>query len=345
MLYTELIRDAHWKQEKDVLYFPNITYRPDQALDVYVRRDLWCDVEEGRIDSLPVIVYFHGGAWLLGDKDYENSRGVCHALAYHGGYVAISVSYTLTSISNTALTGAFLGISAYAGIFAMVSTFRQKAYVMASWLVLSCTILLILAQRPNTQTRHPHHVMDCVCAMRWVRDHIREFGGNPHMMSVVGHSAGAHLASIVATNGHYLQQVGMHPKELVAAVCIAGVYNDRALASGGIIARNLLSENFGNDRITHVSAFPIYHADPRSCPPFFLLNAWRDFSLKRQAKEFHSVLLQRKVYVDNKVYPKTNHYNIILGWEECNRQVLDDIIHFIDRAIQVKMPYIDAVEK
>jgi acetyl esterase/lipase len=341
-LYQEVRPPASAK----VLCFPNIPYykhartrtNPKQ-LDVYVRNDLW----RARSGTLPVVVYLHGGAWLLGDKDLHNSQGVCHHLALTGEVVAISVSYTLTSVSNASLTTAFIFFTGVMGLLGIVSNFKQKAYLMSAWLILSAVIMLIVFQRPSEDVRHPCHVLDCAHAVRWVRDHIADFGGDPRHLIIMGHSAGAHLASLLSSNPRYLEKVGMSPRDLTAAVCISGVYNDRALADGGVIARSLLYETFGHDREVHSSAFPIHHADPSICPPFFLLNAWRDVSLKRHAKEFRSVLIQNQVYVDSRVYPSTNHYSIILQWDRENHHVLLDILTFIERAIAAKGRQADAV--
>jgi acetyl esterase/lipase len=308
---------------------------PDPAglkmLDVYVRRDLWQPNDNQRL--LPVVVYMHGGAWLLGNKDLANSQSVCHHLAKTGGYLAVSVSYTLTSVSNASLTAAFVLFTAFMGTLGLVSSVDQKAYLLAIWLVLSAVIMIVVFQRDGEDVRHPCHVVDCARAVRWVRDHAADFGGDANSLIVMGHSAGAHLASLLASNPTYLESVGMSPRDISAAVCLSGVYNDRSLNEGGVLARSLLNETFSCDRRLHISAFPIHHADPSVCPPFFLINAWRDVSLKRQTKEFRSVLLQNRVYVDSRVYPHTNHYTIIMEWDSRNHHVLLDIITFIDRCL------------
>lgn len=334
-LYDEVCPPVNGK----VLCFPNIPYykhdkdrKNPKQIDVYVRKDIW----EQHGGNLPVVVYFHGGAWLLGDKDLHNSQEVCHHLAQTGKFVAISVSYTLTSVSNASLTAAFIFFTGVMGLLGLVSKFQQKAYIMSAWLVLSAVIMLIVFQRPREDARHPCHILDCAHAVRWARDNASDFGGNVNNLIIMGHSAGAHLASLLASNPRYLEKVNMTPRDLTAAICISGVYNDRALADGGVVARSLLYETFGKNREVHSSAFPIHHADPSICPPFFLLNAWRDVSLKRHAKEFRSVLIQNEVYVDSRVYPNTNHYSIILQWNKENHHVLLDILTFIDRAIAAK---------
>jgi len=45
---------------------------------------------------------------------------------------------------------------------------------------------------------------DIANAIRWTHDHATEFGGDPHKVFVLGHSAGAHLAALICTDARYL---------------------------------------------------------------------------------------------------------------------------------------------
>ena len=49
---------------------------------------------------------------------------------------------------------------------------------------------------------------DIVKAIRWVKDHAREHGGDPGRIFLMGHSAGAYLAALVATDGRCLEKPG-----------------------------------------------------------------------------------------------------------------------------------------
>lgn len=284
---------------------------------------------------VPIVVYMHGGAWIIGDKDQHNSRQVCLHFAEHD-CVAVSVSYSLTSLSNRFLTSTFLFVTSVLFLLAIVSTFDEKATLMCVWIILSFLIVLVVIQRHENHCQHPCHVRDCAAAIRWARDHGAEFGGDPQCIILVGHSAGAHLTALLSCNPMYLAEVGLQPSDMAGAVCISGVYNDNGLRAGGSLASNLLYEAFGDQRTDHVQAFPIHHVEPHRCPPFLLVSAQRDYSLKRQAREFLSTCRLNQVYCDARLYPGTNHYSIILGWDRENWRVLRDIIHFIKRATEAR---------
>src|SRR5713226_6741441 len=51
-------------------------------------------------------------------------------------------------------------------------------------------------------------VRDVAKSIRWVHDHIAEYGGDPKRLFVMGHSAGAQLAALVCIDDRYLQAEG-----------------------------------------------------------------------------------------------------------------------------------------
>lgn len=60
---------------------------PDGPIEVRVYRS------RNTVGSVPVIVYFHGGGWVVGDLDSHD--GSCRMLAVHSGAVVVSVDYRL----------------------------------------------------------------------------------------------------------------------------------------------------------------------------------------------------------------------------------------------------------
>jgi arylformamidase len=59
---------------------------------------------------------------------------------------------------------------------------------------------------------------DVAKAVRWARDHAREFGGDPDTIFMMGHSAGAQLAALVCTDERYLQAEGLALKNVKGCV-------------------------------------------------------------------------------------------------------------------------------
>ena len=63
---------------------------------------------------------------------------------------------------------------------------------------------------------------DVAKAIRWTRDHIREYGGDPSAIVVMGHSAGAQLAALVCIDDRYLKAEGMPLSAIKACVPVDG---------------------------------------------------------------------------------------------------------------------------
>jgi acetyl esterase/lipase len=70
----------------------------------------------------------------------------------------------------------------------------------------------------------PGFLDDPAAAVRWTRDHAREFGGDPARIFVMGHSSGAHIASMLATDPRYLAARGMSNSSLSGMIGLAGPY-------------------------------------------------------------------------------------------------------------------------
>ena len=57
-------------------------------------------------------------------------------------------------------------------------------------------------------------------AAGWLARHADEFGGDPHTLFLVGHSAGAHLVSLLGTNATFLQNAEVHPASVRGVVSL-----------------------------------------------------------------------------------------------------------------------------
>jgi arylformamidase len=69
-------------------------------------------------------------------------------------------------------------------------------------------VLVSVNYRLTPAGQHPANIQDVAKAVAWVHGHIAEHGGDPAQMSIMGHSAGAHLASLVAADERWLKAEG-----------------------------------------------------------------------------------------------------------------------------------------
>jgi acetyl esterase/lipase len=82
--------------------------------------------------------------------------------------------------------------------------------------------------RHSPDARFPAQLIDCKCAMAWVRAHIAEYGGDPHWVAVAGGAAGAHLAALLALTFDDAElQPGFEHIDTRPAACVTlyGIYD------------------------------------------------------------------------------------------------------------------------
>lgn len=65
-------------------------------------------------------------------------------------------------------------------------------------------VTVIADYRKYPQVKFPDFVEDGAEAVRWTRQNIGQYGGNPDSISVVGHSAGAHIGALLVSDPRYL---------------------------------------------------------------------------------------------------------------------------------------------
>ena len=96
----------------------------------------------------------------------------------------------------------------------------------AEWAVDLGWVFASVNYRLSPAVQHPDHAMDVAAAIAWIRDHAPEFDADPERIVVMGHSAGANLAALVATDRRLLGAHGMEPADLAGVVLLDGAGYD-----------------------------------------------------------------------------------------------------------------------
>jgi acetyl esterase/lipase len=116
---------------------------------------------------------------------------------------------------------------------------------------------------------------DIAKAIRWVHDHAGDYGGDPHSIFVMGHSAGAHLAALVCTDDRYLKAEKLPLSILKGCVPVdVSVYDiPKRLRGGGSVKPDALKALFGETEEAQRDLSPAAHvARGKDIPPFLILH-------------------------------------------------------------------------
>jgi acetyl esterase/lipase len=138
----------------------------------------------------------------------------------------------------------------------------------------------------------PDMVVDCAQALRWTTQHIAEYGGDPNQIFVMGHSAGAGLAALLAVDSHYFTQLGLSQNPIKGAILDdpAGLdmfdYLTRMEYPGD--ERYLIP--FGEKPAIWRMVSALYHVDA-NCPPILLYTGEETYpSIIKSSRKFNQQL-------------------------------------------------------
>jgi acetyl esterase/lipase len=152
----------------------------------------------------------------------------------------------------------------------------------------------------------PAFVEDAAAAFDVARREAEALGGDPRRVVVMGHSAGAHMAALLALEPRYLGALGRTPAEIAGVVGISGPY----VHDFGKV--RWLAPVFP-DEASRREAMVIAKARPGS-PPMFLANGTADVLVPpRNATELAGRLGALGARVELRLYEQAGHADILLG--------------------------------
>ncbi len=75
------------------------------------------------------------------------------------------------------------------------------------------------------QTKFPQFLKEAAFAVKFVFDHIKEYGGSSHIY-ISGQSAGAYITMMLCMNKEYLDEVGLSPLDIKGYISDSGQMSD-----------------------------------------------------------------------------------------------------------------------
>lgn len=185
--------------------------------------------------------------------------------------------------------------------------------------------------RLSPRVRHPAHALDVAHALHWIRENIRDYGGDAENVFVSGHSSGGHLAALVTLDERYLREAGATVAFIKGVIGISGIYNIRHFAGRNRLAlRSMTRPAFGVDTNVWDDASPVNHARA-GAPPFLMINAEDDEKLEEEAEELAALLRKAGARAGTHIIPGTNHFTILGFVGNGNDSLIEQIVLFVER--------------
>ena len=188
-------------------------------------------------------------------------------------------------------------------------------------------------------------VRDIAKSLRWVHDHIPEYGGDPQRVFVMGHSAGAQLAALVCIDDRYLKAENLSLAIIQGCVPVDGdTYDVPAIIETSETRRRVHGlpqakfghrEKFGNDPEKHRDFSAVAHvARDKGIPPFLTLHVAEHPDTSAQAQRLSQVLREAGVSVTVYSALETTHNRINGDLGLSNDLATIAISEFVGKALQ-----------
>lgn len=92
-------------------------------------------------------------------------------------------------------------------------------------------IVVVPDYRVYPEVLFPELMADPVSAAKWVKANIKKYNGDANQVFLAGHSAGAHIAVMMAINAEYLVAESLQPADFAGVIGLAGPYDFLPLTS------------------------------------------------------------------------------------------------------------------
>lgn len=175
------------------------------------------------------------------------------------------------------------------------------------------------------EVRFPDFLDDSARAVRWARDNAARFGGDGRRIVLVGHSAGAYNAAMLALDRTYLRRAGVPAGAVRAFAGLSGPYDFLPLEEGP-------GQNVFGAAPDKAATQPITFAGP-GAPPAYLATGDQDTTVRpRNTISLAARLRRAGVAVQERVYPGLDHRDTLLALTVLFRAkapILDEMSAFL----------------
>ena len=189
-------------------------------------------------------------------------------------------------------------------------------------------VVVVPDYRVYPQVKYPDFVNDGAAAVAWTRANISRYGGDPSRLFLMGHSAGAHIAALLALDPTYLDAQGLPRSTVKGLIGLAGAYDFLPLTEPNVITL------FASEPKLALTQ-PIHYAPglSRASLPVLLLHGAAD----KRVYPKNSVNLARELRaagatVELELLPDMGHVDIIAKFTRLLRgdgKIVDRVDQFI----------------
>jgi acetyl esterase/lipase len=208
--------------------------------------------------------------------------------------------------------------------------YRDVALTFANAGIAVACVNYRLSSNYERAVQHPAHVKDIAAAYHWLRENAASYGYDTKQIFLMGHSAGAHIVSLLVLDGRYLKDVGENPKDAAGVIALAGIYDIPELINRWPRYQDdFIAGAFGKNKKKWAEASPLTYV--RDTPvPWLIIHSPEDELIDlNQSQAFVDKLnaAEDKVTFVNHFYK--NHFSTIMDLVKPDEPLRHRIIEFI----------------
>jgi len=186
-------------------------------------------------------------------------------------------------------------------------------------------VTVIPDYRLYPEVRFPDFLNDCAAAVRWTTQNAARYGGNPQRIFLMGHSAGAYNAAMLALDPQYLKAARVEGHPIRGLIGLAGPYDFLPLT--GPVSKAV----FGFPD-TPVTTQPIHWVTPDDPPALLITGTDDDVVDPGNSSRLGARLRKSGVAAREVFYPGIGHSRLVGALAlplRGSAPVLDEITAFV----------------
>jgi acetyl esterase/lipase len=198
---------------------------------------------------------------------------------------------------------------------------KKQYEFVAGRLVSEGYVVVIPNYRKYPKVKFPAFVEDGASAISWVSNNIQNYNGEPQDIVLIGHSAGAHTAALLAADKSYLKKQSVSYTSIKGVVGLSGPYDFTPKAE---IYKKIFGppENYPKMRVTNFI--------DGTEPPFYLAHGDKDKIVGRFNSDGLSNVIEAKGgHVQTDYYKDMGHTDTIaaFSWVKNDKTALVDEVY------------------
>ena len=176
---------------------------------------------------------------------------------------------------------------------------------------------------------------DVANAVGWLRSRTKALGIHRQKVVLMGHSAGAHLVALIATDPTYLKEAGV-PLDAIAGVVLldgAAYHVPTQIPVGGEDLQRMRHNAFGENIARHMRLSPVAHTAKPNVRRFLILHV-NNPSTIAQSRGLATLLQKAGTQVSVRMIPNSDHMRLNRHIGEEGDQATQLADAFLARAVR-----------